>query len=106
VKKWERASDVRELILVALDCVLLDISYSGIIVRLNCRENACTLCITEVTLRNCLLVCHSSDVHLLTQVVYVSRDSYVNICIPRKSWKGLANQLSVNRVMFSCMTHS
>jgi len=57
-------------------------------------------------LRNCLLLCHSSDVHLLTQMVYFSRDSYVNICIPRNSWKGLANQLSVNGLMSSCMIHS
>ncbi len=56
--------------------------------------------------RNCLLFYHNNDVHLLSQMMYVSRDNFVNVCIPSNSWKGLATQLLVNGVMSSCMTHN
>jgi hypothetical protein len=39
-------------------------------------------------------------------MVYVNTNDFVNICILGNSWKGLANQLSENGVMSSCMTHN
>lgn len=49
---------------------------------------------------------HNSDVHLFSQTMYVNRDNFVNVCIPRNSWKRLVNQLSINGVMSFYMTHN
>lgn len=103
-----KKNDVYGLILVALDCVLLSINlFKNNCQRLNCKENPCVLCIkNKQRLKNCLLFCHNSDVHLLSQMVYVSKNDFVNICIPGNSWKRLVNQLSINGVRSSCITHN